>query len=188
MKIFGTMADDLIFAFFQQPWWIRYLAGAFVGTILLGVVPDIWSKVKTMSGEQAGSPAEKQPVNVLGNNNVISVNQSGGIAAHTVNQAPPPQLRQLSTSLAENSDGTYTTSFMFEVVAPYPPGNLSLEVHAATIISLDMVPQRAGIHMSGHTGKRDGFAFTNLHSPFGKYLMTVRTGKQEQLVVNYSFQ
>jgi hypothetical protein len=121
------------------------------------------------------------------NQNVTSTNQSGGITAHTVNQAPPPELRQLSHKLDTSPDGTFITSVLVEIVAPYPPASLSLEAHAPSVLDMQVMPQRTGIAMFGPTGKRDGLCFTSIHNPAGRYLITVRTSTREGVKIGYNF-
>jgi hypothetical protein len=105
--------------------------------------------------------------------NVTSHNQSGGITAHTVNQATEPELRFGPLANRRNPDGTYTITCTMDVIAPYPPAELSLQVEAAGITSLDVRSEHAGLHMSGHSGLRDGWGFTSLISPSGRYTVTV---------------
>jgi hypothetical protein len=117
---------------------------------------------------------------VLGNKNTV------GNIGHVVNQAPPPELKQLSVNTIE-SNGTFITSAMVEVVAPYPPANLALTARAPSIIQFDVQAQRSGISMLGNSGKRDGFCFTNLQQPSGQYLLTITTVAPERIAIEYAF-
>jgi hypothetical protein len=141
-----------------------------IGVVAIGAVITLFRSRRT----------QREPKVVSrGNDNVISVNQSGGVTAGTyVNQAPKPQLKQISSQRARNTDGTYTASSLVEVVSPYPPANLYIQANAEDILDLECISQRPGVRMTGHSGKRPGYCFTNLVSPSGKYMIKVRTQGQ----------
>jgi hypothetical protein len=42
--------------------------------------------------------------------------------------------------------------------------------------------------MFGPSGKRQGYAFTTVMSPFCRYMINVRVAKPEQIAIEYSFQ
>jgi hypothetical protein len=75
---------------------------------------------------------------------------------------------------------------MIEIIAPYPPANLYLEARSPTLIAFNVAPQRGGVHQSGHTGKREGFAFTNIQHPSGRYLVTVKAASRD-VKLKYKF-
>jgi len=121
---------------------------------------------------------------------VVSVNQQGGITAHTVvQQAPEPdlQISEVSANRLE-SDGLYHSYVVVTVIAPYPVGNLALEVHAATIRSMDVNPMRSGIFMQGHSGTREGHCFTNIPQASRSYRLDLTTAKPERFEIRYDFQ
>lgn len=116
---------------------------------------------------------------------VVSINQQGGITAHTVNQAPSPKLNILShSSTAEGA--WYKTTVVIEIVAPYPAANLYLEAVSNGIETFDVAPMRTGGFMFGHTGKRAGFCFTNVQQAYGRYTLTVRS-RSERVELRYNF-
>ena len=53
--------------------------------------------------------------------------------------------------------------------------------------SIDIRPKRTGMFMSGHSGKRDGFHFTNVPNFGGDHLVVVRTGKPEHITIEYNY-
>lgn len=111
---------------------------------------------------------------------VVSINQQGGITAHTVNQAPAPELKILSQS--NSSEGQWSkTKIVVEVIAPYPVANLYLEAHSDEIEEFDVAPMRSGIASFGLTGKRPGFCFTNVQQAHGKYTLTARSKSKVEL-------
>ncbi len=107
-------------------------------------------------------------------NSVVSINQQGGITAHTVNQAPAPELRILSQSAITEGEWSKTTAAI-EVVAPYPVANLYIEAASDGIEEFDVVPTRSGAFTFGPTGKRTGFFFTNVQQAYGRYNLIVRS-------------
>ena len=126
-----------------------------------------------LHARRLGAPARDLVFSGPGTPLATSTNQSGGITAHTVNQAPEPELRFGPLSNRRNPDGTYTITCTMDVIAPYPPAELSLQVEAAGIASLHVNSERARLHRFGHSGLRDGWGFTSLVNPSERYIVTV---------------
>jgi hypothetical protein len=125
-----------------------------------------------------------------GNVYVTSHNQSGGITANRViinniTQEVSQELRAQLVFVNKPVDGHFETRF--ELSAQHMIPNLYLAAHASSIQNLDARPQRSGMHMSGHSGKREGFHFTNLQNFAGQYLVVVRTAKPEHITVEYDY-
>ena len=120
---------------------------------------------------------------------VQSIGQSGGITAHTViDQAPGPRLRQVRHSEVVMLDGMFESSTVYEIVAPYPPAALRLAAYAEGILSLDVRPQRDGLHLYGHTGRRDDHHFTTVQHPSGHYLVRVVLREKKPITIRYHFE
>ncbi len=121
---------------------------------------------------------------------VTSFNQSGGITAGTVNvnAAPEPQLHMREIFANKAEAGRYHSRVELTVESPYPPGNLYVAVHAPSIISMDLSPQRSGAVIMGHCGTREGFAFANLQSPYGRINLDVLTKKPERFEIEWDIQ
>ena len=135
------------------------------------------------------SDKDKDRVTISGSDNVISFNQSGGVTAGTyINQAPEPELRLISNEGKANPDGTYTSSVLTEVVAPYTPGKLIVEAFAPGIVDLDVRPQGTGVMMGGHAGKRAGLCFATVINPSGRYWLNIKTKDEPQLSVEWRFE
>ena len=130
--------------------------------------------------------SQNPPVNIPGSGNIVTFGQSGG--QNVINQTPKPDLQKLNNSIRNNPDGSQTISILVEVIAPYPAGSLFIKAVAPDILKLEAVPQRTGMSMSGHSGKREGYAFTTLMSPFGRYMINVYTSKPEPVSIEYEFQ
>jgi hypothetical protein len=112
-------------------------------------------------------------------------NQIGHVG-HVVNEAPEPELRWSAPTSTANSDGSFTISSFLEIVSPYPPAQLFLKVISMGITELEVIPQRVGMSIKGHSGRRDGWCFTTLMQPSGRYLVSVRS-RENGLRVEYQF-
>lgn len=121
---------------------------------------------------------------------VTSVNQSGGItAAHvTVNQAPDPDLSARELFVNQKSGNQYHSRLELTILSPYPPANLMVKVHAPSIVSAELNPQRGGMVMKGHSGRRDGWAFDNLQAPSGRIHLDIVTQHPESPTVEWDIQ
>ena len=65
--------------------------------------------------------------------------------------------------------GLYETVFYLTIDSKVPVTNLFIRVDAASIVSMEAGPRRTGGFIAGHSGKREGWAFTNLPSANGQY-------------------
>ena len=116
---------------------------------------------------------------------VFSINQQGGQTAHTIiNQAPRPTvaLGRVLSGNEKDASGKYHNRTEIIVTSPYPAGNLYVEAHGASVESVELMPMRAGMSMTGHAGVRDGFAFNNLQSPQGSIQADVVSARPESRV------
>lgn len=149
--------------------------------------------------QQIPEPSDKiattliQNIHVEGNVNpsiVISHNQSGGITAGkvTIDAAPEPKLSMKEVFLNQPGNGEYHTRLELMVDSPYPAGNLFVEVRAASIKRIDLAPQRSGVVITGHSGTRDGLAFTNLQSPYGRIFLEIFTVTPDRFEVVWDIQ
>lgn len=129
-------------------------------------------------------------IDAKGGTFVTSINQSGGITAGTVNvnTAPEPQLHMRELFANQLKSGRYHSRVELIVESPYPPGNLYVGVHAPSIVSMDLAPQRTGAVMMGNCGMRDGFAFANLQSPYGRIHLDVVTTQSERLEIEWDIE
>jgi hypothetical protein len=66
--------------------------------------------------------------------------------------------------------------------------NVYFAAYAKSIIKFEVRPQRTGMHMGGHSGKREDFWFTNIPDFGGKYLLVVKTKKSEKIKIEYDFE
>lgn len=161
-------------------------SGAAIASLLAALTSHFWPRT-IEKPKEAALTVQKDDRNRIGDihANIGTHNQIGQIG-HTINQAPEPELTHTAPVTTTHPDGTFTISFLVEVISPYPVGQLYLEVHSDGIMSLDVVPQRTGMSMSGHTGKREGWCFTTLMQAFGRYSVTVRT-RENKINMTYAF-
>ena len=117
--------------------------------------------------------------------NVTSHNQQGGVTAHTINQAPAPEIQIIRQSVAAEGEWC-VANLVIEVVTPYPAANLYLEARSEGIEEFDVSPMRGGMFSFGHTGKREGFCFTNVQQAYGEYSLTIRS-KSKNVQLRHSF-
>ena len=123
---------------------------------------------------------------------VTSYNQSGGITAQNViinniSKTLSPELQAKVIYLNQPSEGKYRTRVEFSLNSIYPIGNLYLEVWAGTVEEIDCMPMRTGVWQEGHSGKRDGYAFTNMMNVFGNYELHIVTTQPENIQVVFKF-
>jgi hypothetical protein len=135
------------------------------------------------------STAQNTTGPIINNQGIVTQGQIGN---NTINQAPPPELREVPLprgveSVKQESDGSYTLRTMVEIVAPYPPGQLQIKASAPGIIDMDVIPQRSGMSQTGPSGVRESFAFTTLMSPFGKYIIAVHLKNPATVNLEYGF-
>jgi hypothetical protein len=142
--------------------------------------PHSFGQTTTQQGPAMGNRIG----DITGNQGIITQGQIGN---NTINQAPEPDLKTISTNTTKNADGSQTLQALVEVVAPYPPGQLYLSATAPEIIDFSVNMQRVGIQQTGHSGTRDGMRFTTLVSPFGQYMVTIRTSGAAQVLMEYRF-
>jgi hypothetical protein len=110
---------------------------------------------------------------------------SGGVNT-VVNEAPPPGLTVDENTETKNSDGSATYRWVLTIVAPYPIGNLYIEVRGQKILSWDVAPQSTGgLDIKGNSGKRPDFVFTNIPNAHGRYIVIVHTAAPTHLEAHY---
>lgn len=120
---------------------------------------------------------------------VTSVNQSGGITANKVviNNITQEISNSLEAKLifANKQEGEYYVT-KAELYSKHTIPNLFLAAYASTIENFDVGPMRAGMFMTGHSGKREGYHFTNIPNFGGKYMLRVSTTQPEEIVIEYN--
>ena len=121
------------------------------------------------------------PVTVTGNDNAVSIGQTGGITAHTyINLAPVPGIRVIEERSAKAiaADGTYTHSVFIQVVAGYAAENLIVSAKGPSVVGLQMAPTLGGPMSGGYQGYFGDISnhhhFYLLHHPVGKFTVDIK--------------
>jgi len=144
--------------------------------LLAGIVVVLWPKVKGSGGE--GMVEEKDKPDIQ----VTSIGQRGGITAGVVNiQADEPPRVHVEEIGYRQEDGKHVYEAMLTVETRYPVPQIQLIARADSILGLDVAPQRSGMVMFGHSGKREGWHFTTLQNAYGAYKIRVTTAQPENV-------
>jgi hypothetical protein len=128
----------------------------------------------------------KPDINVNNSPNaVVQINNSGN---NIINQnLPEPKFTLEQKEINNFSNGIYITKALLTIDSKVALKNLYLEAHSKSIIDFDVSPQRSGVFMTGHSGKRDGFIFTNLPGAYGTYELIIKSTQNEipNIIYNY---
>jgi hypothetical protein len=120
------------------------------------------------------------PMTTPQNITISSVNQSGGITAHTVNidgKSFQPELENRWIAQNKPEGNVFTSAIEITLVTQFPVANLVVEVHVENIEAFDVALSRPGALVLGPTGKRPGFGFANIPNASGKYILRLTTSK-----------
>jgi len=121
---------------------------------------------------------------------IFSQNQQGGITAQSVvinniSPFPQPSLRATEVYANKPSGGKFLTQIHLSLNTPFPVGNLYVGVRAKTVEEIELAPMRVGGAIYGHTGRRDGYAFTNLQNAYGDLQLDIISREPEQFHIEY---
>lgn len=134
--------------------------------------------------DAARTSPETPPVTVNAPGGTVSVNQRGGITAGKViikTDLPEPELSAHIATDNQLDGGLYKTIIFIDIKTKVTVPNVYLSIAAPSIVSMIVSPLRSGLSMSGHSGVRDGWVFTNLINAYGTYRATVTTKSAETL-------
>ncbi len=170
---------------------LAILIGAVAGGLIMyGATELLHGKPAKAQGIPAEAAASKATVS--GGDNVFSVGQIGGITARTVTINPPiqPELRILSRTETVEADGSHLASIVVEVVSPITPGLLTIRIQASGLQIANVFAAPSGGVSS--TIKRNtrfgaGVYSTEIQSPQGQYIITVRTTQPTDIRLDASF-
>jgi hypothetical protein len=182
----------------DQPWQIRVIVTGIVGFVIIAGMSEAvrWGVKETMAQtSQPISPSSggAQPtVNISGGDNVVSIGQIGGITAKIVTINPPlqPELRILGKSEVDNSDGSHTVTLRTEVASPITPGLLIIQIAAAGIRQVSIVPLAVnGVSMMQlRNVRRDQNSYSaEIPAPRGQYDLVIQTNSVVPISLNATF-
>ena len=176
--VFGVLA----FIWENPPGWVLIvLAAVGVALFLVGLLVV----VQALFFHKEDAMSTKKPEDDR-NIDVRSYNQQGGITAGVVNIQGEiqPEISLSNESYSETEDGhVYEADLNIKTQFVIP--SLKVSAFAKSIKDFDVVPQRGGLHMTGHAGKRDDHHFTTLQNAAGLYRVKVVTSKAEQVQVDF---
>lgn len=138
------------------------------------------------------SPKEQsQKIEIKGNNNVTSINQSGGITAGTViNHVIPPSLKIIGHEEIENPDGSRTVIYKTIVDAPFTPGLLKIKIQTAGLKDVSVMPPSvngvSSINLRNTFKSSDSYS-TEIPSPNGQYLISITTTQKSEIQFTHNF-
>jgi hypothetical protein len=203
---YREVASSIFWAMLPVALWMLWLSSGetsmlqrnlLLGTIgaIAGAAALIWVGYAFQGTARAQSVNDaatgKEPVNISGNNNVVSFGQTGGVTAGTyINQAPQPALKLLGQRDTINADGTHTTTFEIEVVSQLTPAFLAIDIAAQGILGAQIMPPPVG-GVSTMALRNVRRSPTNYHaeltSPRGRYAVMVQTSSQTPVKLDYQF-
>ncbi len=179
----------------------RLLAGLGIGAFVFVVVPELmriaWPVDQAIAqtsapsaGNSEGTNNSHPTVNVKGSGNVVTSGQTGGTNVGTyINQAKA-DLKVLSEHEQANQDGTYTTMIAVGIEAPFSPGRLAIQVQAADLLSVDILPPAVGgVTTMEKFNVRQGSNFysADIPAPGSQYEIAVRTKAKTPIKLGYGF-
>jgi hypothetical protein len=115
----------------------------------------------------------------------ISIGRDNNGRAIVNNTLPPPKLTFSNETETENQDGTYTTTYLFQVDAEVAPVHLILQVTAEGLLKVNLLSHVEGNQDGSGIALYDvksgeGFYSATLHGPSGRYdLAVTRSGKSK---------
>ncbi len=80
----------------------------------------------------------------------------------------------------------YVTTIDLVIESVYPLSNLYLAAFAPTIIKMTVSPCRTGMFCTGHSGVRDGMAFTNIPNFKGNLQVKILTRENDQIKITFN--
>jgi hypothetical protein len=192
-----------------RKWWnwiqkhplkaVVYFALSILGLFLVSLVTGFWGeKGKQLAQPASSSDSPTRPENQETKEQSGDVHQAaignGNVQAATTGDNSPIIINVRKEELShkiqaqqichnKREDGLFITRV--ELYSPHPIPNVYFAAHAKTIVEFEIAPQRAGMFMAGHSGKREGFWFTNVPNFGGRYLLVVKTKESEKIEIEY---
>jgi len=119
---------------------------------------------------------------------IATIGQTGdNIIINPEVDIPEPTLSIKEISAHQLVNNLYKTELLLTIDSSVPIPQLYLEVKAPTITEMETVAQRTGGSMSGHSGLREGYAFTNLINAYGSYKIIILTKEKEFFNITYDY-
>jgi len=139
-------------------------------------------------------------IGLINKTNQIDISQSPGSIA-TINQdgdntilnpitdIPEPQFKFKILNKNQPYQNYYKTEYSLEIISKIQVNNLYLEARATSIVEFEAEAQRTGGIIIGHTGKREGWAFTNIPNAWGKWTLLILTKEiEDKIEIGYNYE
>lgn len=166
----------------------QVVSGIFI--LIAAVVAGVFQAISAEIQHRKSGQKPLTTLNIQGNKPIVSVNQQGGVTAERVivNQGiPKPEFSLKEIITGKEEGGLYKAEYELEVKTVIPIPRLRLEARSPSIVGMEVVPQRVGVMMAGHSGVRTGYAFDTLYDVYGTYRIVCLTKEKEPVpVVNFS--
>lgn len=157
-----------------------------------GLILAILPLLVAVSPGAGGNASNASPgaISVGGNVGDRSVVGHKNVVDHstTVNEAPPPELGIGQEKLSVKTEkGEFETSFLIEIVAPYPPSRLNFQIRGSHLLRAEVHSLEGGMTMRGGDSLRDETLHLWVQSPWGRYRLTVWTSAPADLEIGHAF-
>lgn len=189
-KIIKTL--QVIIPFIEPyPYWVKTLIGIWVLLSAIVVVALLFAPKNISHGDSKGGKQEIKKLTgeihqtAIGNNNVQlgTTGDNSPIIIDNRKETLENKVEATPICYKEPEGDFFITKI--ELYSKHPIPNIYIAAFAKTIVKFDVMPQRSGGHMSGHSGKRENFWFTNIPNFGGKYLLVVKTKESEEIKIEY---
>jgi hypothetical protein len=148
------------------------------------------SLVQSRTSPVDGDMNSKTPITINGNNNAVSVGQSGGVTTGIyINQAKA-ELKLLGQKDQDNPDGSHTAVFAVGIEAPFSPGKLNIHIQADGLINVSILPPAVGgiVTMQKFNVRQAANSYSaDIPAPASQYEVSVQTKTKGPISVSYQF-
>jgi hypothetical protein len=155
----------------------------FAGLILAALIGGLFVLLKS-------DPSRDQST-IIGDKNVVSQGQTGGVTAGTYQQITQYVFEKSSSSIQDatielkemlflnrEEGGEYHSRLHLGLSYQIPPANIYVAVHGDGVKKVELSPMRPGMAMTGLSDKREGYAFTNLQTPYPDLQLDIFAAKK----------
>lgn len=139
---------------------------------------------QNMSDEKPNSKEQRPSISQSMTNSPGGIQAGGDV--HITN-LPDPKIAFRLLRENEPSNDQYRTEILLTIDSKVALNNLSIRVDSPTITEMEVSPQRAGLFIGGPSGVREGYAFANIPSAYGTYIITVLTKSRSTFNLTYDF-
>ena len=120
---------------------------------------------------------------------IATINQKGdNVIINPQISIPPPKFSINYISRNVPIDTLYKTELLLIINSAVQINNLYLEARAQSIVEFSANAQRTGLVQIGHTGTRNGWAFTNIPNAWGRWKLIILTEHiEDNIIIGYNY-